>query len=103
MKWVSSRICLFVLVGLTVVGARAAVAQRLVAVPYEKTGIYALRKTVGWTINVASGERAAAGAYAYVVKENGQRTIKTGSLDLAKGAATIETSLDAPGMVRVEI
>src|SRR6185369_9278708 len=93
----------FSVVALTITVAAQARAQRLVVTPYDKTGIYALRKTVGWTIAVASGEQASAGAYTYVVKENGQRPIKTGSLDLAKGPATIETSLAAPGMVRVEI
>jgi len=38
-----------------------------------------------------------------VVKENGARAIKNGTLDLTKGPVTIETSLGAPGMVRVEI
>lgn len=92
-----------VALGALAVTAAAARAQRLAAVPYEKTGIYALQKTVGWTVSVASGDKAAPGAYSYVVKENGQRTIKEGSLDLSHGPGTIETSLDAPGMVRVEI
>jgi cephalosporin-C deacetylase-like acetyl esterase len=91
-----------VLVVLSVAGVQAN-AQQLVVTPYDKTGIYAVNKTVGWTVAVAAGQQAAPGAYAYVVKENGQRPIKNGSLDLSKGPATIETSLTAPGMVRVEI
>ena len=78
-------------------------AQQLVATPYEQSGIYHVGATVGWAIAVAAGEQASPGGYTYVVKENGQRPIKTGSLDLAKGPGTIETSLGTPGMVRVEI
>ncbi|MGH7617253.1 MAG: acetylxylan esterase, partial [Gemmatimonadaceae bacterium] len=78
-------------------------AQTLVATPYEKTGIYAAGKTVGWTISVATGEHASTGNYTYVVKQNGGPTIGSGTLDLANGPAKIETSLREPGMVRVEI
>ena len=78
-------------------------AQQLVVTPYDKSGIYAVGKTIGWTIAVTEGQQASAGSYSYVVKENGGPTIKTGSLDLAKGAATIETSLRVQGMVKVEI
>ena len=83
--------------------ATAAHAQHLVVKPYDPTGIYGLNKTIGWTIKVAEGEQASAGTYSYVVKENGARAIKSGTMDLTKGVATIETSLAAPGMVRVEI
>jgi cephalosporin-C deacetylase len=78
-------------------------AQQLVATPYSKTGIYRVNLTVGWTVAVAPGQHAASGAYSYTVTENGQRSIKSGTLDLARGSARIETSLRAPGMVRVEI
>ena len=81
----------------------AARAQQLIATPYEKTGIYGVGKTVGWTVAVAPGEQASPDAYTYVVKENGSREIKSGALDLAKGSAKIETSLAEPGMIRVEI
>ena len=78
-------------------------AQQLVATPYDKTGIYPVGKTIGWTIAVADGQHASPGVYTYVVKQNGGPVIKNGLLDLAKGPAKIETSLNAPGMVRVEI
>lgn len=78
-------------------------AQQLVATPYSKTGIYKLNETVGWTVALAAGQPASAGAYTYVVKENGARTLKSGTLDLAHGPARIETTLGEPGMIRVEI
>lgn len=77
--------------------------QQLVAAPYNKTDIYAVNQTVGWTVSVAMGEHAAPGAYTYVVKENGTKSIKTGTLDLMKGSSTIETTLASPGTIWVEI
>ena len=78
-------------------------AQQLVATPYSKTGIYRVNEPLGWSIALAPGQQAAPGAYTYTITENGQRTLRTGSLDLADGPAKIETSLSEPGMVRVEI
>ncbi|HEY9229543.1 MAG TPA: acetylxylan esterase [Gemmatimonadaceae bacterium] len=90
-------------IALVALSSATARAQQLAVTPYEKTGIYGVGKIVGWTIGVAEGQQAASGAYTYVVKENGQRAIKNGSLDLTRGPAKIETSLNAPGMVRIEI
>ena len=87
----------------TVLTTEHAQAQQLVATPYEPTGIYALGRTVGWTVAVANGQAASAGVYSFVVKENGGPVIRRGTLDLARGPAKIETSLNTPGMVRVEI
>jgi cephalosporin-C deacetylase-like acetyl esterase len=83
--------------------ADGAFAQQLVTTPYDKSGIYDVGETVGWTIALAAGEQASRGEYRYVVKENGGPVIKSGTFDLAKGAARIESSLKAPGMIRVEI
>jgi cephalosporin-C deacetylase-like acetyl esterase len=80
----------------------AARAQKLAVTPYDPSGIYGVNETVGWTIRVADGQHASAGVYTYVVKENGGRPIKNGSLDLTQ-PATIETALSSPGMIRVEI
>jgi cephalosporin-C deacetylase-like acetyl esterase len=78
-------------------------AQQIVATPYSKTGIYRINETVGWTVGVAAGEHVAAGAYTYTVTENGQREIRSGTIDLAHGSTKIEATLGEPGMVRVEI
>ncbi len=86
-----------------VIAGLPARAQQLTATPYSKTGIYHVNETIGWTIGLASGQRASPGAYTYTVTENGQRQIKTGSIDFTRGATRIETSLGVPGMIRVEI
>ena len=78
-------------------------AQQLIATPYSKAGIYHVNEIVGWTIAVAAGQHAAPGGYAYTVTENGQRQLKSGTIDLTRGPAKVEASLAEPGMVRVEI
>lgn len=78
-------------------------AQQLVVTPDVRSDIYPVGVRIGWTIAVAEGQRASAGAYQYVVKENGARIIGSGALDLAGGPARVETSLSSPGMVIVEI
>jgi cephalosporin-C deacetylase-like acetyl esterase len=90
-------------VALAFFAASGATAQQLAVTPYDKTGIYGVGKTVGWTVAVAEGEHASPGEYKYVVKENGQRVIGQGMLDLARGPGKIEASLAEPGMLRVEI
>lgn len=78
-------------------------AQQIVATPFAKSDIYRVNEPLGWTVAVAAGQKAPSGGYTYTITENGQRTIKSGTLDLSRGPARIETSLGEPGMVRVEI
>lgn len=91
------------LVLVLVAGARHVRAQDLVATPYEPTGIYQTGRTVGWSIAVPSGQSASAGTYSYVIMENGGPIVRRGELDLASGSARIETRLERPGMLRVEL
>ena len=78
-------------------------AQAVIATPYDRTGIYGIRQTVGWTITLAPDQLPSAGPYPYVVTENGGTVITRGTLDFSKAPVAIETSLARPGMVRVEI
>jgi cephalosporin-C deacetylase-like acetyl esterase len=80
----------------------AALAQQLAFTPYHADGTYAVRERVGWHVSVVPGERAT-GTYAYTVKRDGLAVITTGTLDLTSGQATIETALDRPGMLLVEV
>ena len=95
--------CLLQAASLTLAACRHALAQELVAAPYDKSGIYAIRQTVGWTITLAPGQAPSVGTYPYVVMENGGSIIARGSLDFSRTPVSIETSLARPGMVRVEI
>ena len=68
-------------------------AQQLVFKPYHENGIYALGEKVGWTVTPA-------GRFKYIIKKNGLDTIRTGELD---AASVIETTLNEPAMVLVEV
>src|SRR5574341_291228 len=78
-------------------------AQQLTFTPYHASGIYELGDRVGWTVAVAPGQGAAPGTYHYWIKRDGLALIGEGNLDLAAGQPKIETSLDRPGMLLVEV
>ena len=80
----------------------AASAQQLTFTPYHADGIYDLRERVGWHVAVAPGQTAA-GTYTYTLKRDGLAVIGRGTLDPSSGRATIEASLDRPGMLLVEV
>jgi cephalosporin-C deacetylase len=67
---------------------------------YNATGIYALGETVGWKVTPPAG--AAAVHYTYVVRKNNLDEIGKGAF-ASDAAAIIETRLDEPGMIYVEI
>ncbi len=75
-------------------------AESLTLTPLKPGGIYALGERAGWQVSAPEG--AAGREYSYTIKKNNQDVIKTGTLDLAK-PATIETTLDEPAMLYVEI
>ena len=99
----SRQACLLLHAGLFVVATTRVGGQAVTATPYEKTGMYGIGQTVGWNIALAPGQHASEGSYPYVVLENGGPVIARGSLDFSRSRVSIETSLDRPGMVRVEI
>lgn len=82
--------------------AAPAAAQPAFA-PFHADGIYAVGDRVGWTATLPAGAAIPSGGYRYVIRRNNADTLKEAALDLSSGPATIETSLDAPGMVAVEI
>src|SRR5438552_177647 len=77
-------------------------AQQLAFTPYHANGTYAVRERIGWHVSVVPGQ-SGAGTYTYTVKRDGLSVIARGTLDLKTGRATIETSLERPGMVLVEV
>jgi cephalosporin-C deacetylase-like acetyl esterase len=76
-------------------------AQQLSFAPFHSTGIYRLGEKAGWTVSLPNG--AAAAKYNYEIKKNNFDTIKTGTLDLSSGSATIETTLTEPAMLYVTV
>jgi cephalosporin-C deacetylase len=83
--------------------AFAAQAQQVTFVPFHQTGIYEIGERAGWTATLAPGTAAGVSAYSYVIKKNNRDVIQTGTLDLASGSAAMETTLNEPGMLYVEV
>lgn len=84
------------------VAAQICAAQQPTFTPYKAGGIYEVGEKVGWTAELPPGAPRSV-VYAYAVRKNNWEVIKTGSLDFASGRAAIETRLDEPAMVYVEI
>ncbi len=69
--------------------------------PFKEGGIYALGEKAGWTVSAPAGSTLA-GSYTYEIRKNNLDVIKTGTFDLAR-PATIETTLNEPAMLYVEV
>ena len=69
--------------------------------PDHADGIYAAGERVGWTVTAPAG--MGRGPYPYTVRRNGGEVLDSGSLDLSRRRARIETSLREPAMLVVEI
>src|SRR5215208_3706298 len=82
--------------------AHLCAAQQPTFTPYKASGIYAVGEKVGWTAALPPGAAQPAG-YTYTVRKNNQDVLKTGTLDFSSGRATIETTLDEPAMVYVQV
>jgi cephalosporin-C deacetylase len=98
--------------GALALGASAALAwaplllaQDPIFTPDRASGIYETGERVGWTVTLPAAKDAAAprGPYEYTIKRDGGTVLGTGTLDLAKGKARIETTLAEPAMVLVEV
>lgn len=76
-------------------------AQQPKFTPYKASGIYDINEKVGWTAALPQG--ALSTDYSYTIRKNNQVVIKTGKLDFSLGRALIETTIDEPAMVYVEI
>jgi cephalosporin-C deacetylase-like acetyl esterase len=87
---------------LALVGAVPAFAQLPTFAPDHPSGIYAAGERVGWTVDLVAGG-AAPTSYVYTIRRNGGDVISSGSFDLSKGQARIETTLSEPAMVLVEV
>lgn len=92
----------FLLVG-RLIGPLPCAAQQLTATPFNPNGIYAVGEKVGWSVTLRSGVPAPMGNYTYTVKKNNLEAIKAGELDLSSGTATIESAIDEPAMVFVQV
>jgi cephalosporin-C deacetylase-like acetyl esterase len=83
-----------------VLAASVVAAQDLRLEPFEPTGIYARGARVGWTVTSTASDSPR--RYAYVIRRNNLDVVARGALDTA-ARATIETRLDEPGMLFLEL
>jgi cephalosporin-C deacetylase len=79
--------------------ATLAAAQQPTFTPFHTDGIYQRGERAGWNVTFTEGSTA---IYHYVVKTNNRDEVNSGDLDPAK-PATIETTLQSPAMLYVEI
>jgi cephalosporin-C deacetylase len=94
--------CNFVLAVLFVF-VSVAQAQPLSFTPFHKSGIYELGEKAGWTVTLAQDAGVPVSKYTYVIKKNNLDVIQEDTLDFSSGEATIETMLDEPAMLYVEV
>ena len=71
--------------------------------PFHENGIYAVGEVAGWTVISSPAAAASSTTYTYTAKKNNQDVIKTGTIDLSASRATIEVSMNEPGMLYVQI
>src|SRR5579863_1660495 len=94
----------FALAGmLSLCAAGISSAQELNVTPYHKSAIYKIGETVGWNVALPDGMAAPTNNYTYSIRKNSQTVVKSGELDLAAGKTNLESSLDEPGMLELEI
>ncbi|HKV40052.1 MAG TPA: acetylxylan esterase [Blastocatellia bacterium] len=84
-------------------GSGVCSARQLALTPFKASGIYSVGEKLGWTITLPKGTTAPESEYRYTIKKNNQDVIKTGRIEVAALPATIETKVDEPAMVYVEI
>ena len=71
--------------------------------PFHENGIYSVGEVAGWTVISSPAAAASSTTYTYTAKKNNQDVIKTGTIDLSASRATIEVSMNEPGMLYVQI
>src|SRR5882724_9270269 len=77
-------------------------AQQPTFRPYKPTGIYEIGEKVGWTATLPK-DSTITGDYSYTIKKDNLVVIKTGKLEFAMNRATIETTLNEPAMIFVQV
>ena len=80
----------------------ASAQQDLTFTPFHANGIYQPGEKVGWTVTRPTGA-AGPTRFAYDITKNELEVLRSGTLDLSSGTATIEAVLDEPCMVFVEL
>ena len=83
-----------------VLTAQACLAQQLTLTPIKPGSVYQVGEKAGWEVTAATPPAAPLN---YTLKKNGLTVYQQGTIDLSSGKANIETSLDEPGSILLEI
>ena len=102
-RFALTAVLLFCVVPLTAQQAQAPSSPQLSVTPFKPTGIYDIGEKVGWTITPPAAVAHPATVYNYVIRKNNLDVISSGKIDLSSGRATIETVLNEPAMVYVQV
>lgn len=76
----------------------AVAAAQSTFTPFHADGIYAAGEKAGWSVALPPGA-----AYSYSIRKNNAEVIQAGTLESSTGAATLETRLEEPAMLYVEV
>jgi cephalosporin-C deacetylase-like acetyl esterase/lysophospholipase L1-like esterase len=80
----------------------ASAQQGLTFTPFHPNGIYQPGEKVGWTVTRSDSATGPA-RFDYEIKKNEREVLRSATLDLSSGTATIAAVLDEPCMVFVEL
>jgi cephalosporin-C deacetylase len=83
-------------------GTPASAQQDLTFTPFHANGIYQPGERLGWTVTRRNGATGPT-RLAYDIKKNELEVLRSATLDLSSGTATIEAVVDEPCMVFVEL
>ena len=83
-------------------GMPASAQQDLTFTPFHANGIYQPGEKVGWTVTRRNGATGPT-KFDYDIKKDELEVLRSATLDLSSGTATIEIVLDEPCMVFVEL
>lgn len=80
-------------------------AAQPVFTPDHASGVYAKGERVGWTMTFprSPADGPTSRTYSVTIRRNGGDILSTGTVDLSRGSARIETSLADPAMLVVEV
>ncbi|MBV9743726.1 MAG: acetylxylan esterase, partial [Acidobacteriia bacterium] len=84
------------------VAVLSAAAQQLSFTPFHQNGVYNVGESAGWAVTRPAGS-SLPDKFTFTIKKNNLDVLKTGTLDLSSGAATIETTLNEPAMLYAEV
>ena len=76
--------------------------QELTFTPFRADGFYQPVEKLGWTVRRTSGATGPS-RFTYDIRKNSLEMLRSGTLNLSSAAATIETVVNDPSMIYVQL